>query len=567
MKWTVGKKLGIIFSILMVVILVIGVVGAISTSKLNTNAREMNVEVIPKMQLASDLEKQTGDTLSLVQRHILSQDRKFEDKYEAQIDETINNVDKTLEDYRKLISTTKERNLLEKAETSWNTYKEEVDMIIENSAKENDELATKQNYEAVIMLDDLEEKVGSLSKLHRKEVSDAAAEGESTYHTVLIVLGVSALIGLLISIGVTRFLQRTLQKPIVQLSEKFQRMATGDLAVEPAAIVTHDEIGQLGEHFNHMLQQLRTLITSLHEHIETVASTSAELTTSADETSQAADQIASSIASVSEEASEQMVSAQTSHSIIEEIAQGMDQAAASIHNVSDLTVSTTEFTNTGRQLMTETVQKMDEVQNATEATSEVVKSLSNKSDEISQIVALITNIADQTNLLALNASIEAARAGEQGKGFAVVAGEVGKLAEESGKAAKHINELITAIQKEVYQAIEAMDVSRQLVGEGLGMMRDSGERFNGISDKVQTVSEEASEISAITEEINASTQNVKNLVDDFVKMSENTDEQAQSVAAAVEQQNATMHEMASASAKLQQMSEQLKELIDVFKIK
>jgi len=567
MNWTVGKKLGVIFSILMAVILVISVVGAISTSQLNDNAKEMNEEVLPKLQLAGEIEKGTRDVLSLVQRHILSKDEKFEKKYEDELNKTLSDMDNLLVDYNKLISTTEEKSLLNEAEVSWNGYKENAELIIMNSGQNKDELAKQQNYDAVILLDQLEEEIGKLSEMHKKEVQLAAEEGANIYKIVLIVLIVSAVGGLLISIGMTSFLRRTIQKPIVLLSDKFQSMAKGDLSVEPVSISTHDEIGLLGEHFNHMLEQWRSLIHSLHDHIETVASTSVQLTNSADETSTAAGQIAESISSVSEDASEQMQSARTSHSIIEEIAQGMEQASSSIQHVSELSVSATEFTDAGKKLMNETIDKMSDVKVSTESTSTVVRSLSNKSKEISQIVSLITNIADQTNLLALNASIEAARAGEQGKGFAVVAGEVGKLAEESGKAAKHISDLIQSIQVEVGEAIQSMDVSQGLVEEGLEMMQNSGDRFNEISGKVNTVSEEAGEISAITEEINASTQNVKHLVDDFVKMSENTDDQAQSVAAAVEEQHATMHEMAEASAKLQTMSEQLIELIDEFKLK
>lgn len=563
---SVGKKLGIIFAIFMAVILLISVVGIISTSKLNSNAREMSEEVLPKLQLAGKLEKKASDMLSLVQRHILSKDAEFEEKYETQIDETVSDLDKTFTDYSRLISTDKEKRLLQAAEQSWNEYQEQVGVVLDNSRNNKDKLAIEQNYDVAVLLDDLEGSVGELSKLHEKDTDNATAEGAAIYKMVLWILGASTIIGLGIAIVMTRFLRRTIQKPIIVLSERFQSMAQGDLSVSPVEITTKDEIGNLGEHFNYMLDQWRYLIHSLHDHIETVASTSVELTTSAEETSKAAEQIAESISSVSEDASEQMTSARTSHSLIEDIAKGMEQTASSIHFVSELSSSATEFTNTGKQLMDETIEKMSDVQQSTETTSGVVHSLSSKSREISTIVSLITNIANQTNLLALNASIEAARAGEQGKGFAVVAGEVGKLAEESGKAAHHISELIESIQKEVEDAIGAMDVSKGFVNEGLTLMKESGERFNEISGKVNRVSEEAGEISTIAEQINNSTQNVKELVDEFVQMSENTDEQAQSVAAAVEEQNATMHEMASGSAKLQSMSEELKNLIEEFKL-
>ena len=82
--------------------------------------------------------------------------------------------------------------------------------------------------------------------------------------------------------------------------------------------------------------------------------------------------------------------------------------------------------------------------------------LGDRSQEVGQIVDTISGIAGQTNLLALNAAIEAARAGEQGRGFAVVAEEVRKLAEQSQEAAKHIADLISHIQADTEDAVQAM---------------------------------------------------------------------------------------------------------------
>jgi len=101
---------------------------------------------------------------------------------------------------------------------------------------------------------------------------------------------------------------------------------------------------------------------------------------------------------------------------------------------------------------------------AADRTDATVVSLADSSNEIGNVLRLITAIADQTNLLALNATIEAARAGEAGRGFSVVAGEVKELAQQTSRATEEISRRIDAIQSDSRGAADAIREIGQIVG-------------------------------------------------------------------------------------------------------
>src|SRR5690606_38870280 len=111
---------------------------------------------------------------------------------------------------------------------------------------------------------------------------------------------------------------------------------------------------------------------------------------------------------------------------------------------------------------------------------ERVEQLGRDSQQVGEIVQVISDIADQTNLLALNAAIEAARAGEHGKGFAVVADEVRKLAERSAESAEQIAELIKTMQSGVAEAVSAMEQGTQKVETGTELANQAGKALESI---------------------------------------------------------------------------------------
>lgn len=565
MKKSVRGKLNVVFGSILILILVLGSIGVFSSYKLNDNTKANNEGVLPKIQFNNELEQNVQQMLSNMQRHLVSKDRPFEEKYEEAIRENEEQLSAIESAYQKALSS-EERVAFDAVQAQLDTYNSQIDDLLQMSAAGNKQEAIQNSYETGITIDAIRGDLLELEKAHKNELNAIEEEGKALYLSVLITMIVGAVLALIIAgIGI-RYLQSKIQQPIKIITNRMNDMAAGKLTPEPLQIGDPDEIGQLTKDANTLSDNLYRIISELQTSISTIASTSGQLTASADETAQASTQITEDIVDISEGSSEQMEHTLSTTSIVSEITQGMDQTATAIHKVSDLAISTTEQTQSGVSMMEQTVRKIEGIQQSTDHTAQVVYQLSQKSEAIGTIVALITNIAGQTNLLALNASIEAARAGEHGKGFAVVAGEVGKLAAESAKAASEIHRLIEEIQMEVTGVQQATEMTKVDVAEGLTLANTSGERFGEIAMRISEVSAQTEEVSAISEEISASTHTMKDLIEQVAELSERSEESAQNIVAAAEEQNATMEEISASAHVLSEMAESLKTMIDVFEL-
>ncbi|GIM90006.1 methyl-accepting chemotaxis protein [Paractinoplanes toevensis] len=196
-----------------------------------------------------------------------------------------------------------------------------------------------------------------------------------------------------------------------------------------------DEMGQMGRSLNTALERLTTAMREIGVNVETLASSSEELSAVAKSVNQSAERSAGQAQGASSAAEEISVNIAT-------IAAGSEQIGASI---SEIARSTSNAAEVAAGAVTSTAEAR-----------QILDKLGASSAEIDDVVKLITSIAEQTNLLALNATIEAARAGEMGKGFAVVASEVKDLAQETARATEDISTRVSAIQGDSQAAVTAI---------------------------------------------------------------------------------------------------------------
>ncbi len=566
MKWTIGKKVGISFSVIMLLILLMCVISISSAFNLNKNTTTINDVVMPEIAMITKLNNQTDDMFISTQKNLLAIDLPYKEKYAEEVAVINKQIEDSFKSYEKIVETKKGIETLNLLMSNWANLIEQNNEVIRLSNAGNMEQATQKYYEVDLLFDKTQENIEVLFALLKQQSEDIRNEGTADFNRTFIILIVASLITFILTIGINVFFIHSIKRPVELLSEQVKQLADGNLTIEPVNIKNKDEIGQLGIDFNIMLAHLKGMLRSLQEHIQTVVTTSEELSASAEETSKATEQITSAMVDVSEGADQQVQGAKTSNEAITEMVTGMEHATSSVQSVFDLAISTKEYTSVGASMMDQTMKQMMNIQRSTEMTSNVVQSLGEKSTEISQIVGLITVIADQTNLLALNAAIEAARAGEYGKGFAVVADEVRKLAEDSSVATNQIREVIVSIQQEVTEAINAMEKSTTNVNEGMIFVKKSEDNFHSISSMIEGVTNQTENISAVIEQLNANTISIKGQIYEVSTLSESSSDKAQTVAAAAEEQNATMEEISTSARVLGELSSELQEIVSKFRV-
>jgi hemerythrin-like metal-binding protein len=262
----------------------------------------------------------------------------------------------------------------------------------------------------------------------------------------------------------------------------------------------------------------------------------------------------------------QTASTQEMSASITELSESLNQVSDNANETLNLSKETATFARAGRESVEENIQGMKSVSNTVKKIEDKSIALGKSSEEIGNIVEMITKIANQTNMLSLNAAIEAARAGEAGKGFAVVSEEVRKLADSSNKAALEIENLLRVIQAEINEVIETIKVSYEEVEKGVKISENAKEKIVGIVEKVESTNNEVGRISTAIKEQATAVNEIDVATESIANQSEIIGDLAEEQSDSFDNIANTLNSVLSFSAGLSEVSDALKNMVGAFKI-
>ena len=295
---------------------------------------------------------------------------------------------------------------------------------------------------------------------------------------------------------------------VQSLGNALQRLADGDLSKNISTEYA-EEFQQLKNDFGHSITKLSAALNEISDSTTEIGNNSHELRRAADDLAMRTEQQAAALEQTS--------------AALEEITSTVKESADRASEARTKASQAKESTDKSGDVVKDAVEAMGRIESA--------------SEEISQIIGVIDDIAFQTNLLALNAGVEAARAGEAGKGFAVVAQEVRELAQRSANAAKEIKDLITNSGVEV--------------SNGVSLVQATGEALQQISVEVNEIDEHVQSIARAAAEQSAGLTDINRAVSEM-------DQVTQSNAAMVEETNAVTHRLSAETETLSQLVSQFR---------
>ena len=528
MRATIKMKLGMTFSVLLVMITVMGAISIVKMGSLNTSISAMIDGPVKRLSIAQSIDTDESQFLADQQSLILNTDKTTIKSYYDKVLKGEANLDALLVQGEAL-ATGRGKPYWDEVRTRWATLKPTFDKVRDlGYANHNEEAAKIANTVQAKQIDDLKASIIKLSDLQHTQMNETNQETDELYATSRNIMIATIVLALLIGLSAAIWISMTVSRGLKRVGTAIDAVAIGDLDQE-LTISSNDEIKVLVDTVNKMTGNLRksamladqiaggdltvdhvplsdkdklgNALVSMVERLRTVVGNASG---AAQNVSSGSQELSSSAEQVSQGATEQAAAA-------EEASASMEQMASNIKQ------------NAENAAQTEKIARQSSKD--AEASGIAVDKAVGAMRTIAEKIGIVQEIARQTDLLALNAAVEAARAGEHGRGFAVVASEVRKLAERSQSAAAEIGavssdtvkaatqagEMLTRLVPDIRRTAELVseisaacreqDIGASQINEAIQQLDKVTQQNAGASEQISTTSEE---LASQAEELQAS---------------------------------------------------------------
>jgi len=564
----VKKKLISIFSIICICIVLIGVEGILSSSKINEGSKSIYNNTLTSIkdleEIKANIDEMRGNMLTI----IFERDRSKLDDQIKNINNLTNEDIKLQKEYESIPSISKEE---DKTYNDFNNdlvkYREGRGKVIEFAKANNYKDAVKVfNSEMTVIRISMFEKLNKCIEITQKSAEQENSGNIAQFNKVRYTIIIYTVIALLFIIFMAYILSENIMNPLNKIKELANRLSSYDFSTS-IIITRKDEFGQTGVALNTAQENVNKLVRIIMENSQDMSASSEELSATVQELSSKAITIDEAVNNIAGGMQESSAAAEEISASIEEVDSSINvlssKAMEGSNNSNQSKERATTVKNNSQKAIAETRRVYDEKQIKMKKAIEDGKVV----DSIKVMADTIGGIATQTNLLALNAAIEAARAGEQGRGFAVVADEVRRLAEQSAQAVINIQDTIVKVQQAFKNSIntgsDILEFINTQVHEQFNAYGETGNQYYTDSDFVSKMSEE---IAAMSEEITATVGQVSEAVQNMAESSQSSSEEAVTIKESMDETTKAIEQMALTAQSQAELAQKLNEIVRKFKI-